>query len=173
MNNQKAIELLRSSKSERVFAELYKGFPKIKKLIASKGGTKTDAEDIFQEALIIFYKKAQNKSFTLTAKPETYVYSVCRFLWKDIQRKKGVTVEVEADSLINHDGLEEVIEKEEKLKRVEAVLDKISKKCQEIFELFYFKKKSMKEIAKKMQYTSERVARTQKYKCVEQAKAKI
>lgn len=177
MSDEKIIELLKVNKTDRAFSKLYTDFPKVKKMILSKGGTKDDAEDIFQEALIILYNKVNQGDFKLTSKIGTYLYSVSRFLWKDqlIKNNKTVDSDFSNDQLIetNKEELEEIIKKEEKLQVIEQVLKEISQKCQEIFELFYFKKLSMKDIAIKMKYTSERVARTQKYKCVEQAKKKI
>lgn len=177
MSDEKIIELLKVNKTDRAFSKLYIDFPKVKKMILSKGGTKDDAQDIFQEALIFLYNKVNQGDFKLTSKIGTYLYSVSRFLWKDqlIKNNKTVDSDFSNDQLIetNKEELEEIIKKEEKLKVIEQVLKEISQKCQEIFELFYFKKLSMKDIAIKMKYTSERVARTQKYKCVEQAKKKI
>ena len=54
MNDQKIIQELKAGKRQKSFVQLYKGFPVVKKLIQSKGGTAEQAEDVFQEALIIF-----------------------------------------------------------------------------------------------------------------------
>lgn len=176
MNDQKLIELLKADKTDKAFYKLYSGYPKVEKLILSKGGTKDDAQDVFQEALIILYKKVTTTDFNLTSKLSTYLYSVSRFLWKDqlIKLKKIQATNMEVDLLSTElDELEKIKENEIKLKQVETILTTISKKCQEILELFYYRSFSMKEIAKKMSYTSERIARTQKYKCMEKAKNQI
>jgi RNA polymerase sigma factor (sigma-70 family) len=174
MNDQKLIELLQADKTDKAFYKLYFGYPKVEKLILSKGGNKEDAQDVFQEALIVLYRKVNTSNFKLTSKLSTYLYSVCRFLWKDelIKSKRIGFADFEVE-LINESELDETIEHEKKLKQVEAILSTISVKCQEILQLFYFKKYSMKEIAKQMGYTSERIARTQKYKCMEKAKSQI
>lgn len=176
MTDEKIIELLKANKTDKAFYKLYADFPKIQKMILAKGGTKTDAQDIFQEALIVFYRKVTETDFKLTAKIGTYLYSVSRFLWKDEMAKNKKKNYTEIPETLSQNELQEMemlIEKENKLKAIEDVLQTISKKCQEIFQLFYFKNFSMKEIAKKMSYTSERIARTQKYKCMEQAKIKV
>ena len=85
MSDEKIIELLKVNKTDKAFYKLYADFPKVKKMILAKGGTKDDAQDIFQEALIILYKKVNESEFKLTSKIGTYVYSVSRFLWKDQQ----------------------------------------------------------------------------------------
>lgn len=175
MTDEQIIALLNENKTDKAFYKLYKDFPKINKLIQSKGGSKADAEDIFQEALIIFYRKVTESDFKLTAQIGTYLYSVSRFLWNDQLKKKKTNQSQDRFELIDdsQEQLNEAIKKEQQLQKVEHVLDKLSAKCKEIFELFYFKKLSMKSIAEEMKYSSERIARTQKYKCVEQAKKKI
>lgn len=176
MADEKIIELLRANKTDKAFYKLYADFPKVQKMILAKGGTKDDAQDIFQEALIIFYKKVTETDFKLTAKIGTYLYSVSRFLWKDQSAKHLNNKDSDLPEMLTsheQEELEQMLVKESKLKSIEKVLETISKKCQEIFEMFYFKKLSMKEIAEKMKYTSEQIARTQKYKCIEQAKSKI
>ena len=176
MNDNKIIDLLQSNKTDKAFYKLYSGYPKVEKLILSKGGTKEDAQDVFQESLIILYRKVTTTDFQLTAKLSTYLYSVSRFLWKDqlLKTNKLKTTDFEIDFLENEiEELEKIQAHEEKLKKVENILTTISVKCQEILQLFYFKKFSMKEIAKQMGYTSERIARTQKYKCMEKAKSQI
>ena len=59
--------------------------------------------------------------------------------------------------------------KEKKLLAIEKILNTISARCKQIFELFYFKKESMKSIAEKMGFSSVNSAKTQKYKCLENA----
>lgn len=73
MNDQKLIELLQSNKTDKAFANLYKGYPKVEKLILSKGGTKADAQDVFQEALIVLYRKVTSTKFELTSQLSTYL----------------------------------------------------------------------------------------------------
>ena len=176
MNDQDLVELLKNNKTDRAFSKLYKGYPKVEKLVLSKGGTKADAQDVFQEALIVLYRKVTSTNFELTSQLSTYLYSVSRFLWKDelikSNKLKGTEFKIELiPEELNE--LEEIVTKENKLKQVEKVLETISEKCREVLQLFYFKGYKMKEIAKKMGYTSERVARTYKYKCMEKAKRGI
>ena len=176
MTDQKLIELLKADKTDKAFYKLYSGYAQVEKLVLSKGGTKSDAQDVFQEALIVLYKKVKATDFTLTSKLSTYLYSVSRFLWKDelIKSNRMKSADFELDFLEDEiDELEKIKENEIKLKQVEQILTTISKKCQEILQMFYYKSFSMKEIAKEMGYTSERIARTQKYKCMEKAKNQI
>jgi DNA-directed RNA polymerase specialized sigma24 family protein len=53
MDDQQILTLLRDKATDKAFKRLYRDFPKIENLILQKGGSKEDATDIFQEALII------------------------------------------------------------------------------------------------------------------------
>ncbi|HET6996503.1 MAG TPA: sigma factor, partial [Chitinophagaceae bacterium] len=78
-----------------------------RKIVVSNGGNAQDAEDIFQEALIIVCRKVKDPGFQLTAQLSTYLYSVSRFLWKDELRKRKSFAPVNLES-----GLDPAEEKE-------------------------------------------------------------
>lgn len=176
MEDLKIIQLLKEGKRSKAFLKLYKGYPAVEKLIVSKGGSKEDAKDIFQEALIIFYEKVKRLDFQLTAQISTYVYSVCRFLWKDELKKRNksgvVGFEIDLDKSVADD-VTDFQDKEDKYQIVEEVLLQIGEKCLRLLELFYYQHLSMKSIADKLNFKSENVAKNQKYKCLERAKIKL
>jgi RNA polymerase sigma factor (sigma-70 family) len=176
MEDQKIVKLIQLGKQDKAFLKLYKSYPKVHKLIISKGGSNEDAKDIFQEALIIFYEKARQKDFQLTAAISTYLYSVCRFLWKDqlVKKKGNPTAEFSSNlSSADETELQEVLKKEEQFIKMETVLNQIGEKCLELLQLFYYKGLRMKEIASKLGLKSEKIAKNQKYKCLERAKQKV
>ena len=175
MNDQKIVRYIQEGKQSKAFVRLYKGFPAINKLIQSKGGTKEEAEDIFQEALIVFYKKAKQKDFVLTSAISTYLYSVARYLWSDkLKSNKNKTHEIETEELVSEEiEIQQLIEKEKKFQLVEEVLNSIGEKCLKILQLFYYKGFSMKIIARQVDLKSEKVAKNQKYKCLERARQKL
>lgn len=185
MNNNKITDWLRNGKQERAFSKLYTLFPKVEKYILQNSGSKEEALDIFQEGLIILYQKSKDSSDLIA---DGFLIKSCKFLWHNELRKKKVrgsggsfeffrkngtstTKNSKVDNLIQDDSeLELLIEKENKLNQVEEIVKQISKKCREIFELFYFKSMSMTEIAKRIGYKSVQSAKVQKYKCMEQAR---
>ncbi len=176
MDDQKIIVLLREKKQDKAFLKLYKNYTSIERFIRFKGGTKEDAKDIFQEALIVFYEKAIAADFKLTSTISTYLYSVCRFLWKNELQKRNKTsnTEIAIDFPDEFpDEMQFYIEKEEKFKQLEHALSQMGKKCLQILTLFYYEKTSMKIIAQQLGLTSEKAAKTQKYKCLEQVKLTV
>jgi RNA polymerase sigma factor (sigma-70 family) len=174
MEDQKIIELIKQQQHDKVFKTLYVYFPVVKKMILANGGRSEDAEDIYQDALIVFYKKASEIDFKLTSSINTYLYSIARFMWMDQFKKqqKQVFVDIEKEQ-INEVEFITTIETENQWKLAEKVISELGERCKELLLLFYFQSKKMKDIASKMGYNSENTAKNQKYKCLETAKVKL
>lgn len=170
MEDNKILKLLRSGENDKVLDRLYEGFGPVSTFIKKNGGVEDEAKDIFQEALIIFYQKAVSDEFVLTSKISTYIYSVCRFLWKDKLKTKNRFISDEGFEIpedINQETLQdEILEN----KYLDKVLKQLGDKCQSILDAYYVLKMSMKEIASKFDYSSVSSAKNQKYKCLERAK---
>jgi RNA polymerase sigma factor (sigma-70 family) len=167
------VEQLRSNDSKAALAKLYQSFPMIRQLIRNNGGNDADAQDVFQEALLVLYKNVQAPEFSLTCAPSTYLYSVSRYLWKDIQKKRNREVVLDQD--VRHDAcieqdMEQHQQQQQKSAQLSAVFQQLGEKCQTILKAYYYQKLSMKEIAAALNYGSVNSAKTQKYKCIERAK---
>jgi RNA polymerase sigma factor (sigma-70 family) len=176
MEDQRIIELIRSRKHDKVFTTLYRYYPVVKKLILANGGRSEDAEDIYQEALIVFYKKAAEPDFTLSSGISTYLYSICRYMWMDRLRKnqKYNTDNIRIDENAPADPeIIAAIESENQLMLAEKAIAELGERCRELLLLFYFHSKKLKDIAAKMGYNSENTAKNQKYKCLEAARNKL
>lgn len=171
MKDEEIIKHVRSGNHDAPIKVLYKELPKLQALILASGGDKQDARETFHDALILLIEKVSDPSFALTSKLTTYLYGITRLLWKNKLRKRQKNNELEwSDTMIltNEDlGYHE--EQESKIKALESVLTRITERCQEIFRRFYFEKESMEEIANAMGFSSINSAKTQKYKCMEQA----
>src|SRR5210317_1506630 len=83
-------------RDNRVLQYIYKNsFQPVKQLILNNAGSENDAEDIFQEALIIIFKKLKEEvKFELTSAFTTYVYSISRLLWlKHLRNIKRIEID--------------------------------------------------------------------------------
>jgi DNA-directed RNA polymerase specialized sigma24 family protein len=61
---------------------IYQNFePRIKEYVTRKGGRSEDAQDIFQEALIIILQKAKKIEFELRSSFYSFLFGICRNLW--------------------------------------------------------------------------------------------
>ena len=171
MKDNQILEFMKSNNLSKASEKLYAYFPVVKKLVLKNSGTKQDAEDIYQEALIILFRKIQDNNFILSSSLNTYLYSVCRYLWSDALKKKNKSLSSEKMEIFAADPeIENEYREELDYHLAEKAFQMIGEKCKELLLLFYFKKLSFKQIATQLKFASEMVAKNQKYRCLEKAK---
>ncbi|MFT6500794.1 MAG: RNA polymerase sigma factor (sigma-70 family) [Crocinitomicaceae bacterium] len=149
---------------------LYKKWPDVKRFLKSKGCNSTDAEDIFQEALLIFTRKMEEPDFELTVDSFHYVKNTCKFIWYNQSRKEGKHRHSELHDNFTEEEDDEWLQKELKLKSIEDALSQIGKQCQQILQMFYGLGLNMVDIAKKVGLRNDKVAKAQKYRCINKVK---
>jgi len=152
-------------------------FPLIKYLVNENSGSDEDAEDIFQDGLIIIYKKITDNQLTLTSSFKTYMYSVCRNLWLQKLNKRKVVMEkisdVEEYIDLPDDIMNEISNEEVELHRlVQLHFLSLNEDCQKVLRLF-MKDVSLREIGNIMGFKTEKYAKTRKYMCKEELKRRI
>lgn len=156
-----------------VYREL---FPTIKYLITTNSGSEIDAEDVFQDALVIIFKKVREDDLILTSSFKTYLYSVCRNLW--LQRLDRRAFGSEFLELENLNELQDTIQfefadtEDEKYKLFQQHFLRLGEDCQKVLKLF-LQKVPLKEIADLMGFKSEKYAKTRKFMCKEKLKQQI
>ncbi len=170
MKDEVIIQHIKDGEHERAIRALYPLFPKMKSVVVRNGGNETDARAIFHDSLILMLEKVEKPEFILTSKLSTFLIGIGNFLWKNEMRKRGKETAITlSEEMAISTQLEYDREEEDKLTVMENVLTQISEKCQRIIELFYFRKRTMAEIAEKLEFSSVNSAKTQKYKCIERA----
>lgn len=88
------------NKNDKIICYIYeKLLPSVKRYILQNNGTASNAEDIFQEALIQIYIKLRNGKVILTSSFSTYFISICKNLWLYQLRKKRNQVLEFADEM--------------------------------------------------------------------------
>lgn len=174
--NMDLLKTLQSPKSQGAAIKvLYKEFPKIKALICGSGGTKQEAEEIFDDAIILLIEKVNDQEFVLTSKLTTFFYGINRFLWLNALKKKNKNISLEWNDtiIVTANDIDYDHEKEEKITQIESALKLVTKKCQELFKRFYYQGEKLSQVADALGYSSVNSAKTQKYKCMEQLQKKV
>ena len=160
--------------NQAALGELYKThYPMAVHLVCSNSGTEQEAKDVFQEAVIAFYERAQQPGFALTCKIKTYLYAVCRRLWlKRLSEKKRFDVSIAEGELFEglEDEMDEVLQSEMSFERMHESLRALGEPCRSIIEDFYIRDFSMELIREKFGYTTADNAKNQKYKCLQRLK---
>ena len=107
----------------------------IENYILSNSGTKDDAQDIFQNALVALYSNTQKPSFELTSSISTYIFSISKNLWlKELRRKKNDSDEPLSENIIQEEG--DFPQKEALISKVEKALNSLSENCKRLIELY-------------------------------------
>ncbi len=152
---------------------IYKQFYyKISYFVKKNQGNEDDASDVFQEAIIVIYRKLKENDLVFQKSSFAgYLFSVCRFIWlkqlekRRIERKKLDETLPFQENLYD-ENLVELVDKNERYGLYQKHFATLSTDCQKLMQLF-FDKVSLREIAKIMGYKSEKYAKTRKYKCKE------
>lgn len=151
---------------------IYKNhYDPVRQLINNNNGSDDDAEDAFQEALIVIFKRLRDdESFELTSAFKTYIYSVCRLIWlkklRD-QRKMDVTeLNREMEEYIEFEEPPPVQDKDLRMAIYQRNLTLIPEDCQNILKMTAQNFKS-KDIADKLGFRSESYVRKRRHFCKE------
>lgn len=142
-------------------------YPSIEQMVLSNNGNRLDADETFQEALIILYRKIREGNFTLTSSIKTFLYSVSKNRWlQELRRKKNmenISAAFEVEDELDKE-IEFLIEKNERLKLFREKFEDLSDKCKKVIQM-YLMKVPLAEITKILGYSSEQIARNKRYRC--------
>lgn len=158
------------------FVALYEAiFPAVARYIAQRGGMLEEAEDVFQDALLVYYEKARGGVLRLERGEKEYVFGVARYLWAQRYREN-----------IRHTSLDEMVAAYEQREldprwtelpeqqiahgRIIRVLEAAGQKCMQLLSAFYYEKLDMDGLADRFGFSSKRSATVQKFKCLQKVK---
>lgn len=164
------LDCIRTGNNNGALSYLYdESLAKVRQYILKNSGSKDDANDIFQDAVIILFNQVRLNKFNEAYSIDSFIYSVSRNLWIDkVRREKKFTAYESPEQFASisegNDHLDDLISKEKTL-AMKNVFNKLDEKCRQILNYVIHDKYSMKEIKEKMGYTSENVAKTTHYRC--------
>lgn len=166
-SKEKVIEGIIRGDSE-VLKYLYQeNFRRIKFLITTNNGSEADAEDVFQETLVVLYRKLRENNYQITSSLNTFIYAVARMMWlKELShRKLKPEIFDSEDSFISDaPNILDLIEKNERLKLFREKFEELSSDCKKVLSMF-LNNLSVKEITSIMSYSSEQHTKNRHYRC--------
>lgn len=159
--------------SNIAFGILYQQyFGYTKKFVLNNKGNLEDAEDIFQDALLILYEKLNADEFKVQTCLGNYIIGIVKNLWlKKLKNRNFYIGSPESYFMEHQQEIGAAIENEKYYwEKLVGYIKFISSHCQNLIHDIFIENKSMEEIQDKYHYSSRHNAQNQKYKCVEQIK---
>jgi RNA polymerase sigma factor (sigma-70 family) len=133
--------------------------------VLDHGGRREDAQDIFQESLVIFDRNLREGRFEGKSALTTYFVAIAKWRWLTVRRQQGRYTELDP---IHFDGEVDSPEQDalraEQRELLQDALGRIGDRCKQLLTLYQLEY-SMKEIAEQMQYESADVAKKEAYRC--------
>lgn len=138
--------------------------------VISNGGSRQDADDVFQETLVAFIDLVKRGKFRGEAQVKTLLVSIGRHVWlNEVRKKKNLDRRGEAfeqsKGAEEEDGIGQLYQRELN-QRFLTLLGRLGDSCRTILTLFYYENRSFKEIVEETAYENEQVVRNKKYKCM-------
>lgn len=162
------------------FEAIYRNYyPMVLKMVSDNSGSSNEAQDVFQEMLLVLVKKIRESDFKLSAKLSTYLFAVARNIWfKRGRGMQGKTSMIDSEQFSRMDltlpenELEDVIEREQMLDTMSAKMDELEPDCRRILFLSIQQNFSQKEIAEIMDYSVSFV-KVKKFRCLKYLREKV
>ncbi|MBU2652344.1 MAG: sigma-70 family RNA polymerase sigma factor [Bacteroidetes bacterium] len=145
-------------------------FPSVSYYVINNRGREEDAEDIFQDAMVVILKRLKEGELNLHCSLKTYVYAICRNLWLKkvawMHRRNLVHAGVTNEYLLEEDALNRPVKNEEmRILLYQRNFLKLSELCRKMIE-FFLQGKSFTEISASLGIENPQKARKRKYRCL-------
>lgn len=119
--------------------------------------TDEDIEEIISDVFVALWKNSKSLSNTTSLKP--YLTGITKNIIRNKYRKSELNFSISdyEESLVDSCNIEKITEQNEQDNLIKETLKTIKQEEYEVFILFYYESKSIKEIAKKLNFSKSKV----------------
>jgi DNA-directed RNA polymerase specialized sigma24 family protein len=165
MNNNR---LSTVKQREDFFMALYKkAFPIVAQYIARMGGSLEEAQDVFQDTLVIYYEKVASEKAEIIVNENAYLFGIAKRLW--LRRYNDGN----KNQLLNDFDIEDVPDEIIATGKILYYLETAGKKCMELLKACYYDHLSVDNVATLFGYSTTHSATVAKYKCLEKVRETV
>ena len=147
----------------------------IRRLQRYEGCSSEDAEDIFMDSLLLFWRNVQQGKVREVSRSQAYLYGICvneqRHRFRQQQQQEYAQAEVrhqlydqpyELPLAERHD---QEAARTEMTDAVQEALGRLGDRCQQVIRYFYVRKLPLAEVARRLGVADAGVAKTMRYRC--------
>lgn len=131
--------------------------------IKKNKGRREEAQDIFQESLLVFYQYVIENKYDKEIPIGAFLFNVSKNKW--VNRVKKINKEIHFEKIEYETISEENTSYSDKSKLTKEVLGQIGETCKELLTYSILYDLSMEDISLRMGFSSADVAKTKNYKC--------
>lgn len=146
---------------------IYDGcFNQVRIMIKDHKGSADDAKDVFQDAMMVLYRRLHEGDFNLTCKLSSYLQVICRNMWRSKSRRTpmvSLSEHVGPDHVDLDDSIIDQMINSDKQNLMHKHFEVLESGCKKILALF-FQKVPMKKIAEEIN-SSESYVKKRKFIC--------
>jgi RNA polymerase sigma factor (sigma-70 family) len=172
LSDEEILNGIRSNDINKALYHLYQQMADaVVAYVVHNGGSQQDGDDVFQETVMAFIDLVQKGKFRGESGIKTFLVAIGRNIWHNQWRKtqsldnRGRVYEMNRDTEEDLSGL---LDEKEVRRQLLELIDRLGESCKTILTLFYYENLSFREIAEKMAYENEQVARNRKYRCMKE-----
>lgn len=170
MEDKEIIEQLKNGNDECI-KYLYLHLGPVKNWVMNNSGEEHDALDLFQEALIVFYRNLKSGKYEYKSKISTYLFEICKRQWYTQLNRRQKHEPLRPDIIQKDIRIEgftvEINNVDSKLKSyLENALTKLGEPCKKLLQAAVFQKTRMQQLATDFGYADAHSARQQKLRCL-------
>jgi RNA polymerase sigma factor (sigma-70 family) len=149
----------------------------VSSFIMKYGGSRQDAEDVFQDTVVAFIDIVKRERYRKEASIKTFLVSIAKNIWlneiKKRERAGSREQKFEQSRDINELDVSHYLGEREMKQELSKLLYKLSESCRKILMLFYYENLSIRDMLPVLPYENEQVIRNKKYKCLQQLSALV
>ena len=153
---------------EAFFMALYKkAFSPVAHYVARMGGSLEEAQDIFQDTLLIYYEKVTLAQAETIVNEKAYLLGIAKKIW--LQRYRVSSM----NQPLNDFDIEVVADEQLASDKILSYLETAGKKCMELLKAYYYDRLSVGHVVTLFGYSSTHSATVAKYKCLEKIRETV
>jgi len=148
-------------------------YPVLARYILQHGGTKEDAEDHFQETVLVLIHNMKKETFYLSSSLKTYLYAINKNLWLKKTRDNKINTGLEKyEEVLSEEDFhlieEHRLQEQQREGWLQELMGKVSQHCIILITRIFFKNGESNELVKELGYSNTHSFNNQKYKCLTQ-----